>query len=581
MAARQELQWLLIDSFAPGVTRAGGGSAKTIANRYSEPGQPIACPARDAEGCAPTAFGTLGIGPGYSGDRVIQAPFDALAAGYPGGIASALIVAGGIASPVRPSLADADNPLQTHHDQLFLAYSWFHDAAGGTNYSQKVRARTYKLHVAGAPTYDLLTLSDADMWGAASAATFYTSPFYHGFYSFSETVQGTASSIGVMNFAFYPWRAGLTTSIGHRSYPDAATPSADSVATPAAGIPYQACSHQGRYIYAGHSSDTFGGAGGITNILFGGEDLLYYPVRDSQTGAVSAIFNFIEENQSGIRVMQSMNANELLIIKARGGGAIIRGSLDEPEIVRLPGIHSPGDIYCKPAITPLGVVYGGRDGIYVWNGGDISESISRQLDSRSFWYDPNGSRFGNQGEFAYWDPYILVPGGWIYDTRHDSWWQLRNDDSLSQNNFFSYLVSAQGGFWAIPQSINTTIDPDHPAAWHFTNHSTDGFTWTSQPLFTEMHSRGAVREIVIQTTGIGRVTISVAANGDPSTFTTFGTKDVASNAIETSIFKGSVPAHAAIIKITAEPQAFGLSSNFMIHRMSVGVEATNSIGATF
>lgn len=119
--------------------------------------------------------------------------------------------------------------------------------------------------------------------------------------------------------------------------------------------------------------------------------------------------------------------DQMLVVKHVGGGALIAGDLDQPTIHRLPYIESTGGVICKGAQTPVGYVYGSRNGIFLWNGGDSTERISPQLDG-FFWDHTDGSVFetyaGSRGRMAYWNGLVCVPNNYVLDIDSQSWWRL-------------------------------------------------------------------------------------------------------------------------------------------------------------
>lgn len=577
-----QLQYLRIDSFAPGITSAkltSGVFGKSI-NRVS-PDEPIQAAAHDdlTYGCKASPSGGLVPLPART-DEIAQAMLHPTVSGnrYPSGQARMVTLAAGIASPMRPSLADDINPTQTHHDQLFLTWGYFHDVLNAGNFSYHVRTRTFKTHIATTPTYDLFTIAHADMWGASSASTYYTSPYKHGWFNLIETVQKDAAfptAYPVMTAFHFLYRGNGASAANFSSYPDVTATGTDGVVSRSSYQVYQACSHQGRIVMAADSGDLFGSSGGVSTFLFGGEDLAYFPVRDHQVASTSQIQNFLEENQSGVRVMASMNANELFIIKARGGGAIIRGSLDEPEIVRLPGLYSPGEIYSKAAVTPLGVVYGGPGGVYLWNGGDVSEHLSANIDNGEFWIpkDTSSVRLGNLGEFAFSDPFIIAPNGYIFDTQSGGWWKLDTDSATGET--FSHLTSGQRGFWAIPAQI----DASHSVAAYYYDPSTPTsyYQWESQPFFQSLREKTSVREILLLVEGAG--TYSVYVLDEDGNTVSFGSQSVTDDYVVKMLrFNGRIDCYLPQVILQSEASPGDPAGT--IHKMELGVMSSRTVGAS-
>ncbi len=447
----------------------------------------------------------------------------------------ALVTASHLVSPVLEAGAaiqatPPDPP--AYQDGLFASFSWFTNpiANSVTNMWNKVDARFYKLWQNPITVYDLREgftptpepflvehRLDGSLWSA---------PFWHGIGDFAEIVNSVTSNgqkpftrqvVWLYNMIQSqnlpePWAMLLV------GYPNETTHTVDSsVVIGAANLgtimltPELVFSHEGRLcVIDGYDGDAFG-----TDVAGRGmNDIVYYSIRAALFSAFQ-IFSLqrpIEENQSGIRVAQSVNANELFLVKATGGGAVISGDLDFPTVRRLPGLHSPGDIYAKPTNTPIGVVYAGHGGVFLWSGAESSQLLSSQFDG-PFWspylgvwssYTPPANRFGFHGGFDYLHPWVLCPSHFLFDTRFQSWWMLdspdqSNDgsDSAPYPSFFMHGTS-QGHILAVMPEINE----DQPvlAERYDPSLMADNYAWTSQPITPEHFRVCLVREINVQAT---------------------------------------------------------------------------------
>jgi len=157
--------------------------------------------------------------------------------------------------------------------------------------------------------------------------------------------------------------------------------------------PYPAGSlivHQGRVL--AHGSWNFVNStpdSGLTNIgaagtVLGGERVIYSPDNDWLTTSVFNANVYVPERPFGIGAMASNNASELFVVKMHGGGFVIRGDLDTPTIIRLPGLPATGIASNIPAVSPIGLVYGSNRSVWLWGGGTTVEDIAPQLDGW-FW----------------------------------------------------------------------------------------------------------------------------------------------------------------------------------------------------
>lgn len=244
--------------------------------------------------------------------------------------------------------------------------------------------------------------------------------------------------------------------------------------------------HQGRL--AGAFSYDYAGGWGMS-----GDQLWfnYYPTYLLHTGTAASPdyagqILAVPENSNGFGVVASLNAQDLLVINHYGGGAVISGSLNSPTVNVLPNLHSTYGITCQGVSTSLGYVYGGRFGVYAYNGGQ-STCISQQLGG--FFWDPmTGNTLtrrqdGNRGRFGWWDPYVLTPNDWLYDTESQSWWKLEQPGT--REAYASYDVSVSpsprgGKLYACPWRKTLTSTTTYDRYDHFI--LSQNFSWQSQPL---------------------------------------------------------------------------------------------------
>ncbi len=218
------------------------------------------------------------------------------------------------------------------------------------------------------------------------------------------------------------------------TYPDPATPGVASTYVydlpqfPAWGI-----SHQGRVVVVCRQATTFG----FGSIRHTRDTIFYTPVNDFKglSGAVAFVTEFGEENVTGIGTMASLNGSQLFIVKHDGGAYLVQGDLAAPTVSRLPYVESTHGITSQCVSTPIGVVYGTRNGVFVWNGGDRSEKLSNQIDGFFWDHAALGEQYeANRGRFGYWHPFVCVPNNYVFNTESQSWWRLETPDAMPQIN---------------------------------------------------------------------------------------------------------------------------------------------------
>lgn len=224
-------------------------------------------------------------------------------------------------------------------------------------------------------------------------------------------------------------------------------------------------------------------------------------------------FTFLTDAISGFGSWVSMNATELFFVKNRGGGLVLRGTVAEPQQVNLPGVESCYGAGALGAVCPLGYVYGTRDGVHLWGGGDTTEHLSQQLGRRWFWNmtsSVNDFKVPNQpkGKFAYRYPFVYVSNNWLLDIRTKSWWRLTPPSDTA--DYFSYEVSASGDVYGFNGYLVPEEDRVIYSIWS-SDEGTDAYRWISQPL---VRTRNRVQEFrQVRVTAIGKSDVRVILIG--------------------------------------------------------------------
>lgn len=219
---------------------------------------------------------------------------------------------------------------------------------------------------------------------------------------------------------------------------------------------------------------------------------------------------FSEENPSGYGTWASMNASELFMVKHKGGGVAVRGSVNDPQVVKLPGIESTKGMMHVPAVTPTGCYYGSRSGVWLWSGGDSSQCVSDQLDG-CFWETgpyTGMRRPGIKGRFAFSHPFLYVSNDWVMDVRTGAWFRLiDHDDTTPGYNYMFYDTSWDGRVYAAPGCIdieNTALldvfDPTILAT---------KYQWKSQPFAATLNKDVEFQEVVLVAQGVGTVAVTL------------------------------------------------------------------------
>lgn len=279
--------------------------------------------------------------------------------------------------------------------------------------------------------------------------------------------------------------------------------------------------HQGRSVFGmrrtGSDSDQFLEPFGTDGAMPIGEAMSWSDVNFSFLKFESNIFldktAWVEETPSGYGAMASVNAGELFLVKHKGGGAVIRGSLDNPTVVKLANIEPTRGVMAIPATSPYGVFYGSRSGIWAWTGGDSSECISPMLDG-FFWEEDTFTREGRvglKGRFVFSYPYVFVSNDWVYDVRTKGWFKLvdRTTGGAGEDchPFMFYDTSWDGRVYASPGAVDLThdvaasiLDPEVVAT---------KYQWKSQPFAATMNKDIEFRTVVVVAQGFGAVEVTM------------------------------------------------------------------------
>lgn len=269
-------------------------------------------------------------------------------------------------------------------------------------------------------------------------------------------------------------------------------------------------SHQGRVVIFEQVGHLHG-----LNGSWSSDEQIYWTKVNLPTLQETTASVFSQGQMTGYGAVASVSAQQLLCIKAKGGGYLVEGDLDDPTIVALPGIISTGTARVIPVYTPVGLVYGVQaGGVYAWQGGDNSKLLSPQLDD-DFWQTDavlNNDFINYNGRFDVSRDWVLCPNNFIYDCTMDSWWRIE-DRAIVE--ILHWCVANNGAYiWGAPA---TYVDSSTPIAYMFNRQlGALSFSWQSQPLPFSMDRYITVREVIVITQGVGTVTITLE-NQDTTT----------------------------------------------------------------
>jgi hypothetical protein len=222
------------------------------------------------------------------------------------------------------------------------------------------------------------------------------------------------------------------------------------------------------------------------------------------------------ETPSGIGAMLS-NGRDLFIVKNRGGGAIVSGSLTDGQVTPLPSIESTQHAVHHPVATPIGHLYGSRNGAFLYTGGDTSQRVSAQLDG-FFWDHGHETGWGDKrhnsllGRFAYSYPFAYLPNGWVMDTRTAAWFRLNDpEETVNKYKYAFYVTNAFGDVYAVRSAFDITSEGMYPIDVYTSRNglAAQQYRWISQPLAKSVNRTVQCEEVVLVAEGEGWVDVTL------------------------------------------------------------------------
>lgn len=231
------------------------------------------------------------------------------------------------------------------------------------------------------------------------------------------------------------------------------------------------------------------------------------------------------ESPVGYGCVASLSANELFLLKRKGGAYVCMGDVlgigpSSPTTRQLPFVKSPGFALNNGTLTPQGYAYPVDNGtVWLWAGGDFATNAAPQL-AYNFWRPEPVDMSGDVVAWGYqWtqcdaaNNFTLFPNNWMWDTDTNAWWKLTDPDALTIYRWavdwrYKKAYGAPRGFRGDDSSDPTVIEFD-------TATPASSFSWQSQPLATSISQSVNVLNMGVVASGAGTVTLTVRTHDDP------------------------------------------------------------------
>ena len=141
------------------------------------------------------------------------------------------------------------------------------------------------------------------------------------------------------------------------------------------------------------------------------------------------------ENTSGFGAWGSISTGELILIRKGNGAVVVSGDAAFPtSVTKLPAVQGTGNIMQRMSMCSQGAVYVTEsNGVWVWNGGNVSTKISAQIPDNAVVRtacQPGGfNPLGTMGCNCHHDVQnnlVFFPNNYVFDANTNSWWMCED-----------------------------------------------------------------------------------------------------------------------------------------------------------
>ncbi len=358
-------------------------------------------------------------------------------------------------------------------------------------------------------------------------------------------------------------------------------------------------SHQGRLIVNGY--DTAYQYSNNCDILH--NDDTYWTVPNQDNYDNGGFSSSLTQATIGIYgAMGSASASELVVIRALSqGGMSVSSDLNSPVITDYTGIQGTNGCYVEGCWTPMGFVYGTKEGsVNVYVGGGRSQDLAPNMES-GFWHQNLDNTIGQNlnatvaanipppvvhlGKFAYHNGFVFVPGNWVYEINTGAWWRCSMPADYYGDEFCGryFATSSFGTVYAAP----TYWGAGHPMIYHsnFETSITDSWQWVSQPIPIAKESEiNSVSDFILE--GMAAiadnngahidVTLTSYPNGETYTIPTFS---LATEGVP-EVFRHTIPGNIRGTHVSVKIVGAALNPDYagpIVMRFDLGLNQTSKV----
>lgn len=349
-------------------------------------------------------------------------------------------------------------------------------------------------------------------------------------------------------------------------YPNLTKPTTPTITILAKEPNAQVIGFQGRILAL--KSDTYTWPGGVYST---NEAIDYTTPSNSKTLGTQHII-LDPTDPFGYGTWGSISAGELFLIKNREGGLLMTGDINYPTVTKLPGIQPTGHCQGPGGQTPEGLFYCSQaNGAWLWDGGNISEKVSTQIDDDFY---INTEIFSGNFNCMSWGQWVLFSNNWIYNMQLNSWWKW---DFPHACFWFGIGREAEHCYFAKPFITATTKD----FAFKVTKTTpTTTYTWQSLPIKVANNKYINIREIVLyasnNTTATSTVNIKLYNDGTQIETLTTEVGQIGADPSMIRIPAGGVTLENITIRLTAT----GTNGAPIIHSLTIGMTVRQHVETT-